>query len=208
MALTNAEKSRRYDEKNREKRRLAAAARRAANPDRQKEIKRKAYLKNAEASRAYAAKWRSENPEAVKRHEALRDKDKQRARNRAWKAANAEKCKQHQENRRASVEARLSNRVRVRVHAVLRGAAGRSRTLERLGYTAAELRLHLERQFTKGMSWENMGEWHIDHIVPLSSFSYESPDDAEFKRAWALTNLRPLWGVENLRKSAKRTHLI
>lgn len=208
MALSNAERSRRYYERNRERMRLEAAAYRAANPEKVKESKRKSYAKNAEANRAYAAKWRSENPEAVKRHEALRDKDRQRARARAWKAANPEKCKQHQENRRASVEARLSNRVRVRVHAVLRGSTGRSRTLERLGYTASELRLHLERQFTKGMSWDNMGEWHIDHIVPLSSFTYESSDDAEFKRAWALSNLRPLWGADNLRKSAKRTHLI
>lgn len=208
MALSNAERSRRYDERNREKRRLAAAARRAANPARTKEIKRKAYVNNADSARAYAARWRAENPEAVKRHDALRDKDKQRARARAWKAANPDKCRQHQENRRASVEARLSNRVRVRIHAVLRGSAGRSRTLSRLGYTATELRSHLERQFLRGMTWDNMGEWHIDHIVPLSSFTFDSVDDPEFRRAWALTNLRPLWGVDNLRKSDKRTHLL
>lgn len=53
-----------------------------------------------------------------------------------------------------------------------------------------------------------MGEWHIDHIIPKSSFDYQTPDDDAFKAAWALTNLRPLWSSENLRKKAKRLHLI
>ena len=67
---------------------------------------------------------------------------------------------------------------------------------------------HLERQFLPGMTWGNRGEWHIDHIVPLASFTFTSPDDPEFRAAWALTNLRPLWAKDNIRKSAKRTHLI
>lgn len=72
-----------------------------------------------------------------------------------------------------------------------------------LGYTRDELVAHLERQFTKGMSWNNMGEWHIDHIVPLSSFSIETPDSPDFARAWALTNLRPMWGIANMSKGGK-----
>lgn len=75
-------------------------------------------------------------------------------------------------------------------------------------YSIDELKDHLERQFTKGMSWENIGKWHIDHIVPLSSFSFKSPTDPEFKRAWALSNLRPLWAAENLTKKAARIFLI
>lgn len=76
------------------------------------------------------------------------------------------------------------------------------------GYTLEQLRDHLERQFIKGMGWHNMSDWHIDHIVPKSSFSYSSPEDAEFKACWALSNLRPLWAEENLSKSDARTHLI
>lgn len=76
------------------------------------------------------------------------------------------------------------------------------------GYTVADLMRHLERQFLPGMTWGNRGDWHIDHIVPLSSFDFTSPDDPEFRAAWALTNLRPLWAKDNIRKSAKRTHLI
>ena len=77
------------------------------------------------------------------------------------------------------------------------------------GYTIDDLRQHLERQFVRGMSWENMGSgWHIDHIVPLSSFSFSSVTCPEFRAAWALSNLRPLWATENMSKGARRTHLL
>jgi hypothetical protein len=77
-----------------------------------------------------------------------------------------------------------------------------------VGYTLEHLTSHLERQFLKGMSWSNMGEWHIDHIVPRKSFSFSGPDDPDFRACWALTNLRPLWATDNIRKHANRTHLI
>lgn len=63
-------------------------------------------------------------------------------------------------------------------------------------------------QFLPGMSWDNMAEWHIDHILPLASFSYASASDPEFRAAWALTNLRPLWSAENMQKGAKRVLLL
>ena len=85
----------------------------------------------------------------------------------------------------------------------------RGRSWENLvGYTVDDLRAHLERQFTKGMTWDNMGEWHVDHILPKVSFTYSSAEDPEFRACWALTNLRPLWGAENISKHAKRLHLI
>jgi 5-methylcytosine-specific restriction endonuclease McrA len=90
---------------------------------------------------------------------------------------------------------------------LLAGKGGRS-TEELIGYTVSDLRDHIERQFLRGMTWDNYGEWHIDHIVPLSSFTITGPDDPELRRAWALTNLRPLWATENLQKHKKRTHLI
>jgi hypothetical protein len=48
-----------------------------------------------------------------------------------------------------------------------------------------------------------LGEWHVDHIKALSTFNYSSPEDEEFKQAWALENLQPLWAEDNFRKGAK-----
>lgn len=68
---------------------------------------------------------------------------------------------------------------------------------------------HLERQFVTGMSWKNFGRgWQIDHIIPISLFSFDGIDCPEFKAAWALTNLRPLWAIENSAKGGRRIYLI
>lgn len=77
-----------------------------------------------------------------------------------------------------------------------------------VGYQVADLMRHLERQFLKGMSWETRHLWEIDHIIALSSFSYDSPDDPEFRAAWALSNLRPLWREQNNAKRDKRIFLL
>lgn len=77
-----------------------------------------------------------------------------------------------------------------------------------VGYSVVDLVRHLERQFEAGMSWQNMGEWHIDHIIPKSSFHYESDQDDEFRACWALTNLRPLWSEDNQKKHSKRLLLV
>lgn len=67
-------------------------------------------------------------------------------------------------------------------------------------FTLEELKEHLESQFTPEMNWDNYGKygWHIDHIIPKRSLFYTSPNDLNFKICWHLSNLRPLWYLENL----------
>ena len=114
----------------------------------------------------------------------------------------------HRNNLRENVSYRLTAHMRTLMHRALgKAKAGRSwRTF--VDYTLEELMTHLERQFLHGMTWENKGDWHIDHIIPRSSFEYSSPDDQEFKKCWALSNLQPLWAVDNIRKNAKIDYLI
>lgn len=80
----------------------------------------------------------------------------------------------------------------------------RSRTHEILGCSLDEFVAHIERQFLPGMTWDNRSLWHIDHIVALSTATTE----AEVLALNHFTNLRPLWGPDNLKKGAKQTHLI
>jgi hypothetical protein len=70
-----------------------------------------------------------------------------------------------------------------------------------LGYTLDELMAHLELLFTDGMSWENYGEWHIDHIIPTSKFNFKSIDCEDFKECWSLSNLQPMWAKDNYSKN-------
>lgn len=74
-----------------------------------------------------------------------------------------------------------------------------------VGYKLDEIRKHLENQFVDSMSWDNYGKygWHIDHIRPISSFNFISPQDNDFKKCWALENLQPLWAKDNHSKYNK-----
>ncbi len=69
-----------------------------------------------------------------------------------------------------------------------------------VGYTAKELKSHLEKLFLSGMTWQNHGKWHIDHVRPKSLFVYTDANDSGFKQCWALANLQPLWCYTNLVK--------
>ncbi|MCK9445523.1 hypothetical protein M0Q50_01350 [bacterium] len=64
-------------------------------------------------------------------------------------------------------------------------------TIDLLGYSAIELKIHIESLFTTGMSWENRSEWHIDHIKPVCSFDKSTP----VSEVCSLSNLRPLWAT-------------
>lgn len=103
---------------------------------------------------------------------------------------------------------RFAMAVRTAVNNSLKERRKSSSTYAALGYTKEELARHLERQFVRGMTWENYGDWHVDHIVPLSSFDIDGTNCKDFRAAWALGNLRPLWATENILKRDKRTHLL
>lgn len=106
------------------------------------------------------------------------------------------------QRRKSTVKGKLEGSIRNGITRGLRfGSKNGRSTFSLLGYSLEELRFHLETQFKEGMSWDNYGDWHIDHKVPLSVFNYSTPDDLDFKRAWALSNLRPLWSKENIAKN-------
>lgn len=130
-------------------------------------------------------RWRSENLAAARK--ADREKQAKYRRTKTWHA--------------------LKHRIGTRMRSMLAGCGGKARvrTEELLGYTLEELQAHIERQFTTGMSWEafHRGEIHIDHIVPVAAFKPASATCQDFRACWALTNLRPMWAKDNMRKGAR-----
>ncbi len=96
-----------------------------------------------------------------------------------------------------------------RVRRAIRHLVGTSKTrgsTRYLPYSAKELRDHLESKFLPGMSWDNLQDWHIDHVKPLAAFNpieLSNPTSDTFKEAWALENLQPLWQSDNCSKGAK-----
>jgi len=91
----------------------------------------------------------------------------------------------------------IAHNLRVRIRqAVQTGSA-----IENLGCSIEFFKAYLEAKFTPGMSWENYGEWDIDHIQPLISFDLTDPE--QLAKACHYTNMQPLWEAENSRKHAK-----
>lgn len=87
----------------------------------------------------------------------------------------------------------------------LRGALKRntksSSTYTLIGCSLQELKVHLQSLFKEGMSWDNYGEWQIDHKIPCASFDLSIPDQQLV--CFNYKNLQPLWALENLIKKDK-----
>ena len=79
------------------------------------------------------------------------------------------------------------------------GITKRNKTFDIVGCTPEFLKEYLEKQFIDGMNWDNRCEWHIDHIIPLSSAKTED----ELYKLCHYKNLQPLWAEDNLKKSNK-----
>ena len=94
---------------------------------------------------------------------------------------------------------RLMMALHCRLYMAVKEKTGK--TMELTGCSKNDLLKHLESKFTEGMTFENYGEWHIDHIRPCASFNLEDPE--EQKKCFHWTNLQPLWALDNIRKGDK-----
>jgi hypothetical protein len=138
--------------------------------------------------------WREKNKETIlerikkweiKNYRKLRDRKNKRAK----------------ERRKEEPIFNLTNKVRCRLrkYLIILNITKKNKTFDIVGCTPEFLKEHLEKQFTKGMTWENRSKWHIDHIIPLSSAKTEE----ELYNLCHYSNLQPLWDEDNLRKGNK-----
>jgi len=158
--------------------------------------RRAEYKANPEKYRAIANKW------ATLRREQIRISYKE------YYNANREKLNiaKRKRNRkyRKDFGVRLNGAVSCGVNHALRGNKNGYHWEDLVGYTLNDLKGHLEKLFTEGMTWEKYGKggWQIDHKIPVSVFNFTKPEHGDFKRCWALKNLQPMWEKENNSKRA------
>ena len=152
-----------------------------------KERKRKNYDKwyeqNKEHRKEYHKKWRTDNIDKWRKTKRVYEK-----------------------NRKASDPLyKLISNFRTAIYQVLKesNVEKNRHYFDILQYTPEELIIHLESQFKDTMTWDNYGEWHVDHKLPITSFNIVEMGDKEFMKCWAMENLQPMWGEENIRKSNK-----
>jgi hypothetical protein len=96
---------------------------------------------------------------------------------------------------------KLKQQLSHRLYLALKSNVKSKRTKDLLGCTIEELWIHLEKSFKPGMTRENYGKWHVDHIIPCSNFDLSKPE--EQTKCFHYTNLQALWAHENLSKSNK-----
>lgn len=156
------------------------------------------YVKNREKRLKYFSDWQKENYEHRKKYmDEYREKNIDRIRI---------VKRTYEKTRKANDPIyKLISNFRTAIYQVLKenNVEKNGHYFEILGYTPEELINHLEKQFTDGMTWDNYGDFHIDHIIPISSFNIKEIGDEEFMKCWSLSNLQPMWGEENIRKSNK-----
>jgi hypothetical protein len=108
---------------------------------------------------------------------------------------------QRRKRRKTDTNFRLLRNLRSRLRKALKGKNKSASTIALLGCSISHLKKYLEKQFQPGMTWENHGKWHADHMIPCASFDFTDPEQQ--RRSFHYTNLQPMWGPENCSKSDK-----
>ena len=149
------------------------------NPSKDIEYSRNYRKANPLKGREDVKKWREANPDKHKEAKAK------------WLAKNPNYEKERSKRRRKETPHIFAWRDMLKDSLKRLGKKKEGHTIDLLGYSPLELKEHIESLFLDGMTWDNHGEWHIDHKIPVSMFDPETPSSV----VNALSNLQPLWST-------------
>jgi len=195
------------------------------NPDKQKESSEKWRKKNPEKQKVFYKKYIEKKPEMhitqrIKKYresEVYRENekksrkeyyinniDKEREKRKKYYYDNKEiERKKNNEWKKNKMKTdpvfRCKKNIRDRIRKYMKGENISERTFDIIGLSYDDFKKYIENQFTEGMSWENYGEWHVDHIKPL--FLTKNKEDVLSFNNY--NNLQPLWGNDNIKKNRK-----
>lgn len=172
-----------------------------------KKTRRKYYENNKELQKAQVREWEKNNIKKRKKYSKKyykenKTKIKNRQKEYFSKPKNKEKRRKYQNHKRKTDALyRLSQNLRGRTRDCLKVKKWKKTNnfKKYIGCELDELKYYLEEQFVDGMTWDNYGEWHIDHIVPLSLAN----NSDELYELCHFSNLQPLWAIDNIKKGAK-----
>jgi hypothetical protein len=169
------DKKNKYINNNKEKVLLSYKIYRENNKERILKTKKENYYKNIDKIKIYRKKYNKENREYFNNWEINKVK--------------------------TDILFKISRNMRSRIRVFLKKTKiiKNNKTFDIVGCEPSELKIYIEQQFQNGMSWDNYGEWHIDHIIPLNSAKSED----EIYKLCHYTNLQPLWAHDNLSKGCK-----
>ena len=146
---------------------------------------------------------------------SCRNNDSERARRRDWYHKNKEqrqkKIKEyslsynerrkelHKERQSNDINYRIKRALRSRLYSAIKNNSKEASAVNDIGCSIEFFKHYIESKFSINMTWNNYGEWHIDHIIPISKFDLSKR--SEQLKACHYTNLQPLWSEDNIKKS-------
>jgi endogenous inhibitor of DNA gyrase (YacG/DUF329 family) len=163
--------------------------------------------KNIERVRQIARIWRNKNRDKIKKSR-IKNREKDKITEKIYREKNRDRLNELAKNwdrnkKKTTINYKLRCVLRSRISKFFKRVKKSKKTSELIGCEYETVRLHIEKQFKDGMTWENHGThgWHIDHIIPCASFDLTDPEQQ--KKCFHYTNIQPLWASENLSKGAK-----
>ena len=165
--------------------------------------------KRREYKHKYGIKWRAEHPD-YDREQATKWRAKYpeyaRENSAKWRAQNLEYSRKYMREyairrKTRDVQFKLACTLRRRLGNAIKGNFKNGSAVRDLGCSIGQFKLYIENQFEPGMSWDNYGKWHLDHVQPLTSF--DLTDRPQFSTACNWLNYQPLWAIDNLSKGNK-----
>jgi hypothetical protein len=185
----------------------AKKRRRLKNGDHIRECERNRLRLHAKEHRARVRKYQEKNPEKQKKNArlyTLRHPDRIKDGKKRYYKENADKIrafhrKYQREQYCVNLDYRIGKNLRSRLHGAVTRDTKSAHTIELLGCTVLELKEKLSKMFAEGMSWDNYGEWNIDHVIPCAAFDLTNPKHQRACFNWK--NLQPLWVRDNRRKN-------
>lgn len=164
-----------------------------------------------DCARANRKAWYEKNKDKVKEYQAnyeRENRDQVRERSRVWREKNrdhllSKRRSYHAERYSNDITYSVNHKVRSMLRRVLK-ATNKPKdfcTFEKIGYTTDDLIQRMEFQFKDGMSWDNFGEWEIDHKIPIAVMVGRGEFRPEIINA--LSNLQPMWMQQNRSKGSR-----
>jgi hypothetical protein len=204
------ERKKQYTEKNRDIINEKARNWRKENPEKYKESIKKYLDKNPhmtskERTKKYREneEWREKFRKSSKEH-YKKNKEILNKKSKEYREKNKEKIRELSrdwENKKNKEDGffRMKKRIRERIRDYMKGESNGFKTREIIGLDYNKFKEYISSKFSEGMSWENYGKWHLDHIIPLCS----AKNKEEILLLNHYTNLQPLWAEDNLKKGRK-----
>lgn len=191
-----------------------------------RQCSQKYYKDNKEEVRQYNIQYNKDHKEEISQYDRdNRKRHKQNMEN--WYISNPKYMSNYRKNKyKNDINFKLAVTVRRSIYGLLKNKKVGRHWENLVGWKLEEGIKYIESQFTLGMSWSNYGYyvdkngvkklgWEIDHIDPISNYDITDYNCADFKKCWALSNLRPMWattrvigGIEYLGNRNKYNRII